>query len=153
MLIKTHMEKWLRYYFYFGFHILPYFHFKKVARLFVVPWNRVCVFFRAGSWSFWWVFMKAQTPWSCYVLCLGEEGKKKTISLWVWKKLPQWEREWRLSGPTNMGLRKLLKGDGLIADLVAHCISQESGIPPSKEWGFLQVGWKVTNLRLKRKKI
>lgn len=41
---------------------------------------------------------------------------------------------------------KALK-EAFIVYLGVHCIGQEFGIPPSKEWGFRQVGWKVTNLR------
>lgn len=90
--------------------LLPYFHFKKVARLFIVSWNRG--FFRARS--FWWKPKLLEVV----MFCASEkkEERRPYLSGSERKKLFQLGRRWRLSVPTNM--RKPLKGEGLMADLL-----------------------------------
>lgn len=48
-------------------------------------------------------------------------------------------------------LEKALKGDGFMVDLRADSVPKPRG-PSYKEWDFPQVGWKVTNLKLKKRK-
>lgn len=110
----------------------------------------------AENWSFRWV---CKCPNSLKLLYVSEEKKNKEREFpWgPWKKeIVSTGQDMEVVRTHKCGTLGLFSGktlkEAFIVYLGAYCIGQEFGIPPYKEWGFWQVGWKVTNLRYKKKK-